>query len=69
MTLVGADKASENTRLVLEKFRKENNPIVHVQHIATHSGATFFLPNSKGAEIHPNVTPLPGRKTHSETRP
>ncbi len=58
MTLVGSDKASENARLVLEKFRAESLPIIHIQHIATKPTATFFLPNTKGAEIHDNVKPL-----------
>ncbi|MES2545333.1 MAG: cysteine hydrolase family protein [Bacteroidota bacterium] len=62
MTLVGADKASENAKLLLEKFRLENNSIIHVQHIATHDGASFFIPNTSGAEIHTNVTPKQGEK-------
>lgn len=62
MTLVGADKASENAKLLLEKFRKEDNTIIHLQHIAKHSGGTFFLPDTKGAEIHSNVSPKDGEK-------
>lgn len=58
MTLVGSDKASENARLLLDRFRADSLPIIHVQHIATRPTATFFLPNTKGAEIHDNVKPL-----------
>ena len=58
MTLVEPDKASENAKLVLEQFRKEKFPIIHIQHIATQTSATFFLPNTEGAKIHSNVQPL-----------
>ena len=57
MTLVGSDKASENTRLILDRFRADSLPIIHIQHIATSPTATFFLPKTKGAEIHDNVKP------------
>ena len=58
MTLVNSDKASERAKLILERFRKDNLPIIHIQHVATRPTATFFLPNTKGAEIHANVAPL-----------
>jgi nicotinamidase-related amidase len=58
MTLAGSDKASENARLLLDRFRADSLTIVHIQHIATRPTATFFLPNTKGAEIHDNVKPL-----------
>lgn len=32
--LVNPDRASGNAKLVLEKFRKSNLPVVHIQHIA-----------------------------------
>ncbi len=32
----------------------------HIQHIATHPGATFFLPDTTGAEIHQSVSPIDG---------
>lgn len=62
MTLVGSEKASENARLVLDRFRAVKLPIIHIQHIATSSSATFFLPNTVGAEIHQNVKPLEHEK-------
>lgn len=58
MTLVGSDKASENARLLLDRFRADSLTIIHIQHIATRPSATFFLPNTKGADIHDNVKPL-----------
>jgi len=55
--LVNPDKASRNAKLVLEYFRKNNLPVVHVQHIANYPNATFFVPDTKGAEIHNDVKP------------
>lgn len=62
MTLSGATEAAENTRLLIEKSRKINMPVIHIQHIATQQGATFFLPGTKGAAIYPDVTPLKSEK-------
>ena len=58
MTLVGSDNASKNAKLVLEQFRREKLPIIHIQHIATGPTATFFLPNTEGVKIHENVEPF-----------
>lgn len=58
MPLFGSDKASNNAKLILESFRADSLPIIHIQHIAAGPTATFFLPKTKGAEIHDNVKPL-----------
>jgi nicotinamidase-related amidase len=34
--------------------------LFHIQHKAIQPGATFFLPDTPGVEIHPSVAPLPG---------
>ncbi|MGM5630139.1 cysteine hydrolase family protein [Apibacter raozihei] len=60
MTLEGALEASENVKKVLEKFRSDRLPVIHVQHIALRPDATFFLPYTKGAEFHTNVKPKDG---------
>lgn len=62
MTLVGSEKASINARRILDKFRLENLPIVHIQHVALSPTATFFLPRTHGAEIHNNVNPIETEK-------
>lgn len=46
-----------NIEKVLDVFRKEKLPVIHIQHINTREGATFFLPNTDGALIHKNLTP------------
>lgn len=55
--LVNPDTASGNAKLLLEQFRKKNLPVVHIQHIASRPDATFFIPDTKGAEIHVDVKP------------
>jgi nicotinamidase-related amidase len=62
MQLVGAEKACNNAKLVLEKFRKEQMPVIHIQHIANRPGATFFIPETKGVEIHKVVKPISKEK-------
>ncbi|SHK09325.1 cysteine hydrolase family protein [Chryseobacterium polytrichastri] len=69
MELVGANEAGEKTKLLLEYYRKNNLPIIHIQHIATNAGATFFLPNTPGAEINALVTPLEGEKVIAKHYP
>jgi nicotinamidase-related amidase len=44
----------------LDQFRTVGLPIVHVQHVATRPGMPFFLPDTKGVQIHESVKPLPG---------
>ncbi len=62
MTLTGSLQASEKAALILDKFRKEQLPVIFIQHIATRPDAIFFLPNTEGAEIHKNVKPLDAEK-------
>src|SRR4030042_3017334 len=57
--LIGTKEASEKAQEVLSIFRANQLPIFHVQHISTDKGATFFLPNTDGVEIHQSVAPLP----------
>lgn len=60
MELVGMEAASKNAQRVLEFFRAKNMPIFHIQHVSNRPGATFFLPETSGVEIHENVTPKSG---------
>lgn len=61
-TLNGSIAASENAKRILEKFRNENMPVIHIRHIALRADATFFLPGTIGAEIHANVSPVISEK-------
>jgi nicotinamidase-related amidase len=60
MELVGMAAAGENSRALLEVFRKNQWPTFHIQHISINPGATFFLPDTPGAEIHERVQPRSG---------
>jgi len=59
MALVGMDKAANNAKKLLDKFRKAKLPIFHVQHISNRAGAAFFLPDTDGVKIHESVAPIP----------
>jgi nicotinamidase-related amidase len=60
MELVGMTAAAEKAARLLERFRKETAPIYFVQHLANRPEATFFLPDTAGAEINDAVAPIPG---------
>ncbi|WP_426482904.1 cysteine hydrolase family protein [Chryseobacterium sp. R2ACT005] len=62
MTLEKAEQAGENIKRILEYFRKNNLTIVHIKHISTNEGATFFLPDTDGAKINQLVLPKEDEK-------
>lgn len=62
MTLENAEEAGQNTRKVLQYFRQNKLPVVHIMHISTNEGAAFFLPGTSGAEINRLVAPHMGEK-------
>lgn len=58
MELVNPDQAASNAAKVLAWFRENNKEnIFHVQHIAADPAMGFFLPDTKGADIHESVLP------------
>jgi nicotinamidase-related amidase len=60
MELEGSDAAGAKAGAALAHFRKNGLPIVHVRHLSVRPGATFFLPGTRGAEIHSSVQPKSG---------
>jgi nicotinamidase-related amidase len=59
LPLVGPIEASQQAARLLDHFRRAQWPVVHIQHLAVRSGATFFLPGTPGVDFHANVQPLP----------
>ena len=57
MELVGMEAAGKSAGQLLSFFRKSRWPAFHIQHISEREGATFFLPGTKGIEIHVFVKP------------
>lgn len=62
MQLVGAEQAAHKAKELLAAYRAQNKPVIHVQHIALQKDATFFIPNTTGAQIHQDVAPIAGEK-------
>ena len=69
MELKNPFPASENALKLLEKFRADNLPLVHIQHISAGPDATFFLPETEGVKIHKNVQPKDGEKVIQKNYP
>ncbi len=60
MALEGSPEAGRQAGRLLAAFRDRRLPIVHIQHVSTRPGATFFLPGTRGVEIHDSVAPREG---------
>ena len=60
MELVGSPAAGVKAGQLLQSFRDRSQPIIHVQHVSTRPGATFFLPDTDGVKIHQSVAPIEG---------
>ena len=43
--------------------------VIHIQHIGVQEGATFFLPETKGAGIHQSVAPVETEKVITKNFP
>lgn len=55
--LVGSIEAGRKAGELLKLFRQNSLPVIHIQHISEREGATFFLPDTHGVEIHDSVFP------------
>jgi nicotinamidase-related amidase len=58
MELVGMDEAAANAQKILVYFRANKWPVYHVRHAGIGPKATFFLPDTQGAQINEAVLPL-----------
>jgi nicotinamidase-related amidase len=69
MELAGPEEAAAKAAQLIAAFRKQSQPVIHMQHIATRPGATFFRPGTPGAEIHESVKPLSGETVFQKNFP
>ncbi len=60
MELCQMEQAADRAGDLLGEFRNRQYPVFHVRHLSENEGATFFLPDTMGAEIHQKVAPKPG---------
>jgi nicotinamidase-related amidase len=57
MELQGSEEAGHVAGRILSFFRQHQWPIIHIQHLSTRPGATFFIPQTPGADIRIAVKP------------
>jgi nicotinamidase-related amidase len=69
LPLVGMEQAAARAAEVLAGARERAMPVLHVQHLSTRPGATFFLPGTPGAEIHSSVRPAAGEPVYQKHFP
>lgn len=53
-------EASAKSAEMLDRFRSNGSPLIHIRHEFASAEAPFFRPGSDGAKIHDSVAPLPG---------
>lgn len=58
--LVGMETASKNAKRLLDRFRNEHKPIIHVRHEALNPEIPFFEPGTTGVDIYERVAPISG---------
>lgn len=69
MALVGSEAAGQQAAKLVAAFRAKGLPIIHVRHVSARPGATFFLPDTPGAEIHACVAPAEGETVFTKHFP
>jgi nicotinamidase-related amidase len=67
--LVEPEAAAAAARRVLDAFRAEGRPVVHVQHVWDAPDAAFMKPGTPGVEIHPDVAPADGEPVVRKAEP
>lgn len=69
MALEGSPAAGALAGRLLQCFRRQSLPVIHIQHVSTRRGANFFLPHTPGVEIHASVAPLDGETVIQKHHP
>lgn len=60
MELVGPQAAAAQAARLIDRFRGQGRPVIHVRHESVRPGSTFFLPGTDGARLHDAVAPASG---------
>ena len=53
-----SDEVATNARSLLQIFREEKMPVIHIQQISTQPDAAYLLPCTKGADFHLSLQPI-----------
>ena len=69
LELEAAEAAGAKAGFALDHFRSQSLPVIHVRHLSVRPGATFFLPGTRGAEIHASVQPAAGESVIEKNFP
>ncbi len=69
MELVNSSLAAVKAGKLLQAFRQRALPIIHIQHVSLRPGATFFLPDTVGAQIRDSVAPVGGETVFQKYYP
>jgi nicotinamidase-related amidase len=67
--LVEPEAAARAAEQVLQRFRAEGRPVVHLRHVWDAPDATFMRPGTEGVEIHPLVAPAGGEPVIDKANP
>ena len=67
--LVEPEAAAGAAQRVLERFREDGEPVVHLRHVWDAPDATFMRPGTDGIEIHPLVAPADGEAVIDKSEP
>lgn len=51
------EQAAANAGKLIDRFRRNQEPVIYIRHISTEEGAVLFLQDTAGTEIHPSVQP------------
>jgi nicotinamidase-related amidase len=60
MELHASARAGVQAAKLLQAFRQKSWEVIHIQHVSTRPGASFFIAHTAGVEIHAGVAPLDG---------
>ena len=62
MELFEMEIATAKASTLISQFRKNNWPVIFIQHLTIKPQATFFIPGTDGVEIHQSVKPIQSEK-------